>query len=38
QHRLVHFPATELGLVGEFVSVRVTEALAHSVLGEVVKS
>ncbi|MCR9247882.1 MAG: tRNA (N6-isopentenyl adenosine(37)-C2)-methylthiotransferase MiaB [bacterium] len=38
-HRLVHFPTPEganvADLTGEYVSVRVTEALAHSVVGEV---
>ena len=34
QHRLVHFPATDRGLIGEYVPVRVTAALAHSCLGE----
>jgi len=35
-HRLVHFPADDGELVGEYVSVQVNEALAHSVVGEVV--
>jgi tRNA-2-methylthio-N6-dimethylallyladenosine synthase len=33
-HRLVHFASTDLSLVGQYVPVRVTEALAHSVVGE----
>jgi tRNA-2-methylthio-N6-dimethylallyladenosine synthase len=33
-HRLVHFAATDLGLVGQYVPVRITEALAHSCVGE----
>ena len=33
QHRLVHFDSEDLGLVGEYVPVRVTEALAHSCVG-----
>ncbi|MBL8749079.1 MAG: tRNA (N6-isopentenyl adenosine(37)-C2)-methylthiotransferase MiaB [Planctomycetes bacterium] len=33
-HRLVHFAATDRDLVGRYVPVRVTEALAHSVVGE----
>lgn len=32
-HRLVHFEAPE-SLAGEYVTVRVTEALAHSLVGE----
>ena len=36
-HRLVHFPA-DPALIGDFASVRVTEALAHSVIGEVIAS
>ncbi len=39
-HRLVHFPGSlasgSANLVGEYLSVRITEALAHSVVGEVV--
>ncbi|MGC6487057.1 MAG: tRNA (N6-isopentenyl adenosine(37)-C2)-methylthiotransferase MiaB [Planctomycetota bacterium] len=34
QHRLVHFESADPGLVGEYVPVRVTEALAHSCVGE----
>ena len=34
QHRLVHFAASEADLVGQYMPVRVTEALAHSVVGE----
>ncbi|MBL9078655.1 MAG: tRNA (N6-isopentenyl adenosine(37)-C2)-methylthiotransferase MiaB [Planctomycetes bacterium] len=33
-HRLVHFAASDTALVGTYVPVRVTEALAHSVVGE----
>ncbi len=33
-HRLVHFATTDLGLVGTYVPVRVTEALPHSLIGE----
>ncbi len=33
-HRLVHFASEDLGLVGEYVPVRVEQALAHSVVGE----
>ncbi len=33
-HRLVHFAATDGALVGQYVPVLVTEALAHSCLGE----
>ena len=33
QHRLVHFDSEDHGLVGEYVPVRVTEALAHSCVG-----
>ena len=33
-HRLVHFAATDRELIGQYVPVRVTEALAHSCLGE----
>lgn len=33
-HRLVHFAATDRDLVGQYVPVRITEALAHSVVGE----
>lgn len=39
-HRLVHFPGSLQGagatVVGEYVTVRVSEALAHSVVGAVV--
>jgi tRNA-2-methylthio-N6-dimethylallyladenosine synthase len=34
QHRLVHFPTSDAELVGQYVPVRVTEALAHSLVGE----
>ena len=33
-HRLVHFAASDRELIGQYVPVRVTEALAHSCLGE----
>lgn len=33
-HRLVHFASADASLVGQYVPVRVTEALAHSVVGE----
>lgn len=33
-HRLVHFPSTDHDLLGQYVPVRITEALAHSVVGE----
>jgi len=33
-HRLVHFAAVDADLFGQYVPVRVTEALAHSVVGE----
>lgn len=33
-HRLVHFASDDLDLVGSYVPVRVTEALAHSCVGE----
>jgi tRNA-2-methylthio-N6-dimethylallyladenosine synthase len=33
-HRLVHFPAADPGLIGSYVPVRITQALAHSVVGE----
>ena len=33
-HRLVHFDSVDEGLVGEYVPVRVTEALAYSCVGE----
>jgi tRNA-2-methylthio-N6-dimethylallyladenosine synthase len=33
-HRLVHFAATDRELIGQYVPVRVTEALAHSCVGE----
>ncbi|MCA8951734.1 MAG: MiaB/RimO family radical SAM methylthiotransferase, partial [Planctomycetes bacterium] len=35
-HRLVHFPADDDALIGQYVTVRVVEALAHSVVGELV--
>jgi tRNA-2-methylthio-N6-dimethylallyladenosine synthase len=34
QHRLVHFDAADAELVGRYVPVRITAALAHSVVGE----
>lgn len=33
-HRLVHFASDDRGLIGQYVPVRVTAALAHSCLGE----
>ncbi|MCB9885133.1 MAG: tRNA (N6-isopentenyl adenosine(37)-C2)-methylthiotransferase MiaB [Planctomycetes bacterium] len=33
-HRLVHFASDDLSLVGQYVPVRVTEALAHSLVGD----
>ncbi len=33
-HRLAHFPANDPALKGQYVHVRVTEALAHSLVGE----
>lgn len=33
-HRLVHFPAQDRDLIGTYVPVRITQALAHSCLGE----
>lgn len=33
-HRLVHFACTDRDLIGQYVPVRITEALAHSCLGE----
>jgi len=33
-HRLVHFATEDRSLIGQYVPVRVTEALAHSVVGE----
>jgi tRNA-2-methylthio-N6-dimethylallyladenosine synthase len=36
QHRLVHFESDDRELVGQYASVRITEALAHSVVGELV--
>jgi tRNA-2-methylthio-N6-dimethylallyladenosine synthase len=33
-HRLVHFASADLDLIGQYVPVRVTEALAHSCVGE----
>lgn len=33
-HRLVHFAATDPELIGQYVPVRITEALAHSCVGE----
>jgi tRNA-2-methylthio-N6-dimethylallyladenosine synthase len=33
-HRLVHFAASDREIVGQYVPVRITEALAHSVVGE----
>lgn len=34
QHRLVHFASTDQDLVGQYVPVTVTEALAHSCVGD----
>ena len=34
QHRLVHFDSVDGALAGQYVPVRVTEALAHSCVGE----
>ena len=34
QHRLVHFDSVDGALAGQYVPVRVTEALAHSGVGE----
>jgi tRNA-2-methylthio-N6-dimethylallyladenosine synthase len=33
-HRLVHFASDDRDLIGQYVPVRVTEALAHSCVGE----
>jgi len=33
-HRIVHFPAADPALVGRYVPVRITEALAHSLVGD----
>jgi tRNA-2-methylthio-N6-dimethylallyladenosine synthase len=33
-HRLVHFACDDSSLVGQYVPVRITQALAHSVVGE----
>ena len=33
-HRLVHFAASDRELIGQYVPVRITEALAHSCVGE----
>ena len=33
-HRLVHFASTDADLCGQYVPVRITQALAHSVVGE----
>jgi tRNA-2-methylthio-N6-dimethylallyladenosine synthase len=33
-HRLVHFAASDTDLFGQYVPVKVTEALAHSCIGE----
>jgi tRNA-2-methylthio-N6-dimethylallyladenosine synthase len=33
-HRLVHFPAVDDALIGTYVPVRVTEALQHCVVGD----
>jgi len=38
QHRLVHFPTADVSLIGRYVSVRITEGLAHSMLGELVEN
>lgn len=34
QHRLIHFASTDKQLVGQYVPVTVTEALAHSCVGD----
>ncbi|MAD33176.1 MAG: tRNA (N6-isopentenyl adenosine(37)-C2)-methylthiotransferase MiaB [Planctomycetes bacterium] len=34
QHRLVHFESDDAGLVGQYVPVRVREALSHSCVGD----
>ncbi len=34
QHRLVHFPSSDMSLVGQYVPVKVNEALAHSCVGD----
>ena len=34
QHRLVHFASGDRALFGQYVPVRITEALAHSCVGE----
>jgi tRNA-2-methylthio-N6-dimethylallyladenosine synthase len=33
-HRLVHFASQDMDLIGQYVPVLVTEALAHSVVGD----
>ena len=33
-HRLVHFDSRDADLIGTYAPVRITEALAHSVVGE----
>lgn len=35
-HRIVHFRATDRSLVGRYVPVKITRALAHSLVGECV--
>ncbi|MHC5064932.1 MAG: tRNA (N6-isopentenyl adenosine(37)-C2)-methylthiotransferase MiaB [Planctomycetota bacterium] len=35
-HRLVHFDGDDEGLAGKYVAVRVTQALSHSLIGELV--
>jgi tRNA-2-methylthio-N6-dimethylallyladenosine synthase len=33
-HRLVHFASDDSDLVGQYVPVRITQALAHSLVGD----
>jgi tRNA-2-methylthio-N6-dimethylallyladenosine synthase len=35
-HRIVHFAAADAGLVGQYLPVRIVEAAAHCLLGELV--
>ncbi len=37
QHRLVHFEANDESLVGQYLQIKVDEALAHSLVGKVVE-
>ena len=37
-HRIVHFEADDPALVGRYVDVRITEAFAHSLIGELQES